>query len=81
MYTPLLTGIIPSISASSAQKQSRLGRQIKSSGIKMQVPTGKRKQENIEMARPNGVSEGTMTDMLDNVKMREGCLASQEYTL
>lgn len=42
---------------------------------------GRRKQENIEMVRPKGISEWTMTALLQDMKMTQGCLAPKELIL
>lgn len=40
-----------------------------------------RREQNTEMTRPKGISEGTMTDLVEDAKMREGCLVPKEHAL
>lgn len=47
----------------------------------MQMLADRREQENTETTRLKRLSEGTMTELLEDAKMREGCLVPKEHAL
>ena len=71
-YTPFLTDIIPSIASQFYTRAEQTREPEKVAGKKMQMLAGRSKQENTGMSRPKGLLDGTMTDLLQDMKRREG---------